>query len=268
MSGLLLRGRDHTQTGELVVRAGLRVASALGRGGAAKLYAHKDPNEDACMSAEGPGGWFLIVADGHWGEEAARIAVDSISAAAQSWVEDVAAREHDTWRHALEAAVVAAHYAILEGCRGERGPRTTLSLALARRPEAAFFTASVGDSHLFWSDAERCLDLGWPRDRPPRFLGQRDADDNWLRGAIRHETGSLRDTRALLAATDGLSEPGIGVADPPSAVLQALSNAESYPTAERAAVAAHRLAQIACDAQSRNGAGDNIAVALAWCRDT
>ncbi len=250
------------------MRAGLRVASALGRGGAAKLYAHKDPNEDACMSAEGPGGWFLAVADGHWGEEAARIAVDSVSAAAQGWVEDVGVREQRTWRDALQDAVVAAHHAILESCRGERGPRTTLSLALARRPEAAFFSASVGDSHLFWSDDERCLDLGWPRNRPPRFLGQRDGDDDWLRSATRLEAGSLRETRALLAATDGLSEPGIGVADPPSAVLEALADAASYPPAERAAVAAHRLAQIACDAQSRNGAGDNIAVALAWCQDS
>lgn len=267
MSGLLLQGRDHTQTGELVVRAGLRVASALGRGGAAKLYAHKDPNEDACMSAEGPGGWFLVVADGHWGEEAARIAVDHLAASAHGWVEEVVVRENDTWRSAIQAAVKAAHVAILESCRGERGPRTTLSLALARRPEASFFTASVGDSHLFWTDAQRCLDLGWPRDRPPRFLGQRDTDEAWFDDAVRLEVGSLRETRALLAATDGLSEPGIGVADPPLAVLQAVEDAEAYPPAERAAVAAHRLAQLACDAQSQNGAGDNIAVALAWCQD-
>ncbi len=266
MSGLLLRGRDHTQTGELVVRAGLRVASALGRGGAAKLYAHKDPNEDACVCAEGPGGWFLAVADGHWGEQAARIAIDRLSAAAPEWVEEVGVREAGAWRAAIEAAVVAVHRAILEACPGKSGPRTTLALALARRPEAAFFTACVGDSHLFWTDAERCLDLGWPRDQSPRFLGQRGTDEAWVRQAIRLETGSLRETRALLAATDGLSEPGIGVADPPLAVMQALGAAETYPQAERAAVAAHRLAQVACDAQSRNGAGDNIAVALAWCQ--
>lgn len=267
MSGLLLRGRDHTETGELVVRAGLRVATALGRGGAAKPYAYTDPNEDACVSAEGPGGWVLAVADGHWGETGARIAIDHIAARAQAWVADRSARDAPAWRDTLAETVQSAHRAIVAAFPEERCPRTTLSLALARRPEGAFYTACVGDSHLFWADGERCLDLGWPRDQPARFLGQRDVDAAWVRAATRHETGPLRETRALLAATDGLSEPGIGVSDPPLSVLEALEDAETYPQAERAAVAAHRLATITCNTHARNGAGDNIAIAVAWCQD-
>ncbi len=207
------------------------------------------------------------MADGHWGESGARIAIQQVAEFARTWVEDRSVREPSLWQDALIDAVQAAHRALVAAAEGKRGPRTTLSLALARRPEGAFFSACVGDSHLFWIDRERCLDLGWPRDQPARFLGQRDVDAAWVRQATRIETGTLRDTRALLAATDGLSEPGIGVDDPPLAVLEALEESSPYPQAERAAVAAHRLATTTCETHARNGAGDNIAIAVAWCQD-
>src|SRR3972149_99852 len=71
----LLHGREHTKIGAVAALAEGRCAIALSRGGYAKGYVHRDPNEDAAAFAFGAEGMLLAVADGHGGHEAAGVAV-------------------------------------------------------------------------------------------------------------------------------------------------------------------------------------------------
>ena len=59
----VLRGREHTGIGQIACVAEDELALAISRGGAAKRYAYKDPNEDAAGFATGTGGRLLAVAD-------------------------------------------------------------------------------------------------------------------------------------------------------------------------------------------------------------
>ena len=74
--------------------------------------------------------------------------------------------------------------------------------------------------------------------------------------------------RAVVLATDGLSERGIGVSDPAGAVAAATSQVEAAPRALRPGNLARRVCECALGAQRRQRAGDNIGVAVAWLADT
>ena len=67
-----------------------------------------------------------------------------------------------------------------------------------------------------------------------------------------------------MLATDGLSEKGIGVADPGAAVAEALREAGSAEPDLQALHAARGVARRAMEAHRKQRAGDNIAVAVLW----
>ena len=86
MRSALLRGRDHTRIGITAAVAEGRAAIAISRGGAAKAYRYRDPNEDTALFAQGEGGVLLAVADGHGGCQAAEVVTDKLLASfASEW---------------------------------------------------------------------------------------------------------------------------------------------------------------------------------------
>ena len=88
MRSALLRGRDHIQLGVTAAVAEGRAAIAISRGGAAKVYRYRDPNEDTALFARGEGGILLAVADGHGGCDAAEMALGKLLASfAPGWTD-------------------------------------------------------------------------------------------------------------------------------------------------------------------------------------
>ena len=266
MNQYQLRGCNHTQPGVIERRAGDSVAIALCRGGAPKLYPHTDPNEDSSLCAEGPQGSLIAVADGHGGHEGADAALEYLATqCAEGWLEDPQERNRRVWRRELATAIEGSHQRVLEVHREERAPRSTLAFAMLRRPERVLVAASLGDSHLFLvTQSGHCFDLGWARRRAPNFLGQRDMDPARLRRSIALTTRPCRDLLAIVAATDGVSETGIGLPNPAAAVERAVKQARRKPLSQRSGVAAAELAEAARAAQERNCAGDSIAVGVMW----
>ncbi len=259
----VLRGRDHTGKGQIAAIAEGHVAVALSRGGAPKTYAHKDPNEDGAAFARGDGGDLLVVADAHGGHEAAEIAVDLlIERFAPEWTAPSSPLQ--PWPELARRAAGQAHAAILD--RAARGgsleSRTTLAVALVRPREDWLAWASVGDSHVFRVDAAETDELPAPGQEPVHFLGSPSRTLETLKICI--DSQPLGATRALVLATDGLSEHGIGVDSPHEAVSAAVAHAELAKRELRALVAARHLLEQALAAHRRHRAGDNVATALYW----
>ncbi|HTY16363.1 MAG TPA: protein phosphatase 2C domain-containing protein [Myxococcota bacterium] len=265
MKATLLRGRDHTVMGAVAGADDGPVALALSRGGAPKPYPHTEPNEDAALCARGENGLLVAVADGHWGHRAAELALGHLLAeVANEWTEGKA-RGAASWRQAALAALAGANGAVLSARTPEQRSRTTLALALARPLENLLVCGSMGDSHLFRVGDDGVLELAVMRGSRAVFLGERLSPAALAREA-RVEVQSLEPCVALVAATDGLSEESIGVADPAAAVREAVALARGRETGTRAAAAAHALVEAALAAHRKNQAGDNIAAAVAWLR--
>ena len=264
MKAALLRGRDHTAMGDVAVAADGPVAVALSRGGAPKPYPHTDPNEDAALCARGAHGLLVAVADGHWGHRASELALERLLAdAAERWT-DGEPRRAAGWREEALSALVAANRAVLSARTPEQRSRTTLALALARPQENLLVSASMGDSRLFRVGDEGVVELAAMRGGRAFFLGERLSPAALAREA-RVEVVSLDPCLALVAATDGLSEESIGVADPAATVRDAVALGRARPGAH-AARAARALVEAALAAQRKNQAGDNVAAAVAWIR--
>ena len=81
---------------------------------------------------------------------------------------------------------------------------------------------------------------------------------------MRADVIPLEGVRAIVLATDGLSEQGIGVADPGAAVAEALHQAEATAPELRAACAARRVAERALASHREQRSGDNLACAVVW----
>lgn len=275
MRSATLRGRDHTRIGALAVVAEGPCAIALCRGGAAKTYAHTDPNEDAVGFAFGPAGAVIAVADGHDGASGAATAIAQvIDTFAPAWTGDATPmQDDDAWHAALLEALSAINSAIVDEARdkGLSPAPTTLSLAIVRQPEGRLFHASVGDSHVFpvrGGDAETS-DVAWASLDAGRtyFVGvprrDRKLPESWAHGGAL----PLEGLRAVALATDGLSETGIGVAEPVAAVDAAIAAAQAESRSRRPITACRGIARAALDAHARNAAGDNIASAVYWLAD-
>lgn len=266
MKSALLRGREQLEIGAVSWQGIERGGVALSRGGASKQYSHTDPNEDAALCAEGAGGIVLAVADGHSGHAGAEHALERLLADhATGWTGAAPARETD-WRDRLLCAVADANDAVRRAPRSERSraPRTTLALAVLRPAEGLWVAASIGDSHVFQADPHGVTERVADERRRLRFLGRGAESAASLAGKLRVEVLPLARVRAVVLATDGLSEHGIGVADPAQAVERALCCAADASPHERAPQAARTLVEIALEAQRRQDAGDNVAVATAW----
>lgn len=259
----LLVGRAHQGFGAVGERAEGNAGVALSRGGAAKPYAHTDPNEDAVLAASGAKGFLVAAADGHWGVRASEAAIERLhDAFVADWI-DGPARAPDRWYQdalhllmALNEAVFATHHA-------DEEPRTTFAIALVRPEEELLVAASIGDTHLFVATRDAVREI-LPKPRKFSVLGQQRWSASKFEQVARFDVHPTRDVEALIAATDGLSEDGIGVADPEAAVRAAIDAARALPLAERAGAAARAVVDVALIAHVAHHAGDNIGAAVAW----
>lgn len=271
MRSAFLRGREHHRIGSLELVGEESVAIALSRGGAAKTYSHTDLNEDCVAFSEGPGGRLIVAADGHHGDHGSEAAVGTIlEAFAQDWTRaEPIAGDRDAWINQGFEALLAANRSILETAAKINVPPapTTFALALARPEEDLLLHLSVGDSHVFAVDHAEATDLGGrdPDWKFTPFLGYEQASLELLQQYARVGARSLGGLRAIVLATDGLSEPGIGVDDPAAGVRTVVAQTELDAPRDRAAVDTCRgVLELAMRSHLRQKAGDNMACSVIW----
>jgi serine/threonine protein phosphatase PrpC len=249
-------------------------AITLCRGGASKTYQHVDPNEDATCFAFGEYGILVAVADGHHGARGAERAVWwLIENCGVAWTSTAELGTKQTLQHDAQTALREIHREVIAEAAALRvAPApTTVSFALVRPGENLLLHASVGDSHVFLATAtddetHSARDLAWATTGRARcsFLGERyeggslDASQ-WVIGCE-----PLTGARAVLLATDGLSEIRIGVEDPAAAAAQAVEHALRFDPSLRPLEASRHLCETALAAQRRNAAGDNVSTAVIW----
>jgi serine/threonine protein phosphatase PrpC len=275
----LLAGREHQRLGDLAVISEGRAAIALSKGGAPKRYAHVDPNEDAALFAIGECGMLVAVADGHNGATAAEQAVQYVVAeVAEQWtMRACAITTHADWERAGAALLEGINEAILETARVQSLPaaHSTFSLALVRPDEDLLLSVGIGDSHIFRAHADEATDCGWSgriaedgAKLRAYYLGYELPKTRALSSMSAVQCAPLGDIDAIVLATDGLSEVGIGVADPAAAVVAATRAATREKADLRPLHACRAVATTALEAQRENLAGDNIATAVLWLADT
>jgi serine/threonine protein phosphatase PrpC len=179
----------------------------------------------------------------------------------------------DEWRQVGLRALQTANQAILDEARetGLPGGQTTLSIALVRPDQNLLLCASMGDSLIFRVGADVTESLGCAvGDASPDgvkrayFLGYSEIGESRLEGMCRVQSLSLGATHAVVLATDGLSEPGIGLAEPAAAVEESVRHAAELALDRRALEASKSVAEAALEAHRIHRAGDNIAAALLW----
>ena len=268
MRSAWLHGRDQTELGAIETCAEGVAALALSLGGAKKVYPHTDPNEDGALFASGAGGTLLAVADGHGGVDASEAALGCVlGTLAPDWT-STELHLRGRWEAAAHSGLAACEDAIVKcaASGGRRRSQTTLAIAVLRPAEGFLFFASIGDSHLYQLRGERALDLAGERSVSGElfFLGMGGKD----RGALSEKcvvgTVALAGVRAVVLATDGLSERGVGVDDPAVTVAEVSERAAHAPAPLRALETSRGLVQAALEAQRRNASGDNVAAAVAW----
>jgi serine/threonine protein phosphatase PrpC len=242
-------------------------AIAISRGGAPKTYAYLDPNEDAVAFATAPGGTAIAVADGHSGHRASEVVLERLLEAHMAhWLEADAHALKQGWAEDAADVLFDLNNAVLTsgGRGGGQSTRTTLAVAVVRPGQdlVAFF--SMGDSHVFDVRSDGVTELAAPDGPRIAFLGHPTDDRSRLRDKYRAGVASLGDSRALVLATDGISEPGIGLADPTATLAACAAESERDPTDLRPIGVARGLVEQALQAQREQRAGDNVATAVAW----
>lgn len=266
MTSAVLRGREHIHLDVVDVIAEGHVAVANSRGGALKNYQYTDPNEDVAGFFTGPGGTFLVVADGHFGFEASEVVVEHLLAhPAPQWT-DPDADFHTGWsRHALAALCDANLDILRERAQGLNLESETTVVATLIRPECGdLLYACVGDSHLFVAGRGGVHELGARPGMPTPFLGARKETPDTLHTRCQLGRHDLAGAQAVVCITDGLSEQGIGVEDPAWAVGEAVAAAAELPLEMRALGLARDICERACAAHRTHRAGDNVAAAVLW----
>jgi len=247
------------------------VAIALSKGGALKTYEHTDPNEDAAAFAIGPAGIVAAVADGHNGAEGAELALGHLlDHWASHWTgEDCALQDEAAWQTSLRQAFLEANTEILRNAaeRGVPPPGTTLSVAIVRPGEDRLVHAVMGDSPLYEVTIEGAiLELGFQvhHDVRRRFLGHQTETSESMRGSCAVGSRPLRDVRAVVLASDGLTEVGIGLPDAPTAVAEIVARSAEAAPDLRPLETARCVVEAALAAHRGNRAGDNAASAVVW----
>jgi len=260
----VLRGSESEIIGAVSVVSEASAAISLSQGGFKKRYPHTDPNEDAAAFALGEAGVLLAVADGHNGRDAADLAIDELMLRAGALL----TRDENTaeawWQKNALATIGAIQTALVsrvaQGVRGHS--RTTLAVSLVLPGEDLLAFASLGDSHIFRVCSNEVVDLVAHSKEPHCFLGN-PADDL---GALSKNSvvgvEPLANTKAVILATDGISEPGIGVDVPEFTVSECAVGADRFAPELRPLELARNVAEAALDAHRRHRAGDNIAAAV------
>ena len=271
MRTAFLRGRDHQQIGRLELEGIDEAAIALSRGGTRKTYSHTDPNEDCVAFAVGDGGQVVIAADGHHGELGSEAAVEAIlDGFASDWTAATTpATSEADWRAIGIEALLASNRAILEAAgRNQLPPApTTFVVSLVRPADDLLLSLSVGDSHVFAVDTGFATDLGGhdPDQKFTPFLGYEEAKPELLEQYAKIGVRSLEGLQAVVLATDGLSEPGIGLPNPAQAVFNAVSRAALDTPADRRAVDTCReVVEVAMRSHVDQKAGDNMGCSVLW----
>ncbi len=267
MSTARLRGADHPELFEVASTSEGSAAIALSRGGAPKRYRYLDPNEDAAGFAISEWGSVAVIADAHAGHQAAQISVDRLlDTHAPRWL--AAAPIALDARFANEAVEVAfdTNTAIVQAAIGGEsdGSRTTLSAVLLRPGDGWMAVLSVGDSHVFRCDAAGTFEVAAQKSEQATYLGEPGHTPERLEPGVRAEVMPIEDARAIVLATDGLSEQGIGVANPALAVEEAVARAGLAEQALRALSAARGVVELALESHREKRSGDNIASAVLW----
>lgn len=262
----LLRGSDSHVIGGVDAIAEGPVAIAISQGGAPKRYEHTDPNEDVAAFASGEFGHLLVVADGHSGADAAEIAVTEMLRQVADRLAGSQAAIVAGWNARAGAILADAQRAILAGvARGARDTaRTTLSFALVCPDAASLCYAAIGDSHIFRIGPLEAVDIGVAPDPHADFLGRPENPPESVCELAVIDVESLKGTRAVVLATDGLSERQIGVDLPEATVLECIDEQERQAGALRPLETARWIAEAALAAQRGHRAGDNIATAIWW----
>ena len=269
MRSATLLGQDHTEIGALAAVAEGPAAIALSRGGAAKTYSYVDANEDAAFFSLGPAAVLLAVADGHEGDHGSAAAIRSLrDESALRWAGAAGPVSPEDWALEAARAVAAANHAVLAEAATRALPPapTTFSFALWRRREGVVHGASVGDSHVFFCFEHETRDLAEDVSRDQKragFLGRGALTDQAAAEIATIETVPAAGLRALVLASDGLSERGIGVVDPPGEVHEAVNLGLRSDAETRALSVVKAVAGIALASHRERVAGDNIACAVA-----
>ena len=265
MSLGVLLGRDHVELGRIAAIAEGSVAIALSRGGAAKTYHYREPNEDAVGFRRGPGGSVLVAADGHGGTDAAELAVERVlENLGRHWVGSSALG--DNWDPVARALVGEIHAGVLAAVAGggNAEARSTLAFSVIRPDQGQIYWASIGDSHIFRVARNEVIELTGDDEEATFYLGSPHHSENAMTARVRSGQNSLADTRAMILSTDGLSERGIGVDLPEAAVLEAVDRAVRLDADLAPLETARHLVELALEAHRRHKAGDNMATAVHW----
>ena len=270
MRSARLLGHHHQALGSIAAIGEGPAAICLSLGGAAKTYAHTDPNEDAACFAVGAGGTLVAVADGHFGARGAQCAVEwLLEGPAADWTaETPPASSSAAWHERLADALQQIHRAVVEQDRslGLDPAPTTLSMAVARPLENLVVHASVGDSPLFLATTKAARNVGWSAKGVSgcAFLGER------YEGGVLQESQCVVGSEpsagldAIIVASDGLCETGIGVSDAAAAAAAATTHGADVDLEFRPLETCKHLSETALQAHRDNRAGDNIGAAVAW----
>jgi serine/threonine protein phosphatase PrpC len=265
----LLRGREFTQLACVDCVSEGPAGIAISRGGAAKTYEYTDPNEDAAAFCFGEAATVLAVADGHRGFLAAEVALEHLlEGPAHQWADEVGALGPESWtRHALAALCDANDQVLRErvGSGTRAGARTTLVIAVWLPSSGVLLHVAIGDSHLFVVEGSKVREL-MPAGHATSFLGQGVETPESLTPRCRIGVTPLPDAKALVLATDGLSEEGIGLPEPAEGVASLIDRIDAEPATLRPLALARAVCQLACDAHKSNASGDNVAAAVCWLR--
>ena len=265
-----LRGGDHETIGEIATLAEGSAAIAISRGGAAKTYRYRHRNEDVVGFVHGSAGSLAVVADGHGGRQAAELALAfALDELAPRWIEVEVGDLKGRFDAEARGAAVELHRAILRAAL-EAAPqpcRTTVSVALVRPGEGWFGHWSVGDSHVFEVRDDAAHEPCAVAQARVCYLGDAATTNEALADGVRVAVCAADATRCLVLATDGLSEAGSGVADPPAAIRQAVAEASTRPLDLRPLETARAVVLRALASHGERRAGDNIATAVLWLED-
>jgi serine/threonine protein phosphatase PrpC len=260
----ILRGSESQIIGGVSVISEGIAAISLSQGGFKKRYSHTDPNEDAAAFALGEAGVLLAVADGHNGCDAAESAIDELMLRAGALLTRNGNTTDEWWgENALEtigAIQTALVSRVEQGVRGHS--RTTLALALVLPGEDLLAVASVGDSHIFRVCPNEVVDLGTHSEGLRCFLGNPANDLGAFAKNSVVGIESLANTRAVILATDGISESGIGVDVPEFTISECAAGADRFAPELRPLELARNVAEAALAAHRGHRAGDNIATAV------
>jgi hypothetical protein len=249
----------------------------LSRGGAAKTYDYVDPNEYTALFASGEGGLCLAVADGHRGFDGAEAAIFNVEEYhAATWTQS-ASISAKQWRALALNCFVHVNAAIF--CHEARAQkelfRTTLALAVIRPEDGLLHFASMGDSHVYRITRESCADLVWEKSATGAVYYLGGAKETHASIAEHCVIGSLplADTLGVVAATDGISECGIGLSQVEATLSSVICRIQEEsrsvsPSSERegdpALRATREIFKETMEAHDQNKAGDNLALALGF----